>query len=208
MRAMAPLRPLIMRVEPVAFLLEARQHRAFQRAAARQFHAHRIDEAAVDQNFVVDVRAGRLAGRADEADHLALPHLLAGLHALGEGRHVAVGGLVAVVVLDADVFAVAAFGAGLLDHAVAGGEDRRAVGGGPVDAGVHLHIAEDRMAAAAEAGAHDGVVDGLADQELLRALAGLVIVVDDAVVGALVAVVFLGFAADRERGEQHVVLFG
>ncbi len=64
------------------------------------------------------------------------------------------------------------------------------------------------MAAAAEAGAHDGVVDGLPDQELLRALAGLVVVVDDAVVGALVAVVFLGLAADRERGEQHVVLLG
>ena len=52
------------------------------------------------------------------------------------------------------------------------------------------------MAAAAEAGAHDGVVDGLAHQELLRALAGLVIVVDDAVVGGLEAVVFLGLAAD------------
>src|SRR5581483_9752752 len=138
----------------------------------------------------------RLAGRADEADHLALPHLLAGLHALGERRHVAVGGLIAVVVLDADVFAVAAFELGLFDYAVAGGEDRRAVGGGPVDAGVHLHVAEDRMAAAAEAGAHDGGVDGLADQELLRALAGLVVVVDHRIVGSLEAVIFLGLAAD------------
>ena len=64
------------------------------------------------------------------------------------------------------------------------------------------------MAAAAEAGAHDRVVDGLAHQELLRALAGLVIVVDDAVVGGLEAVVFLGFAADGERGIQHLALFG
>src|SRR6202000_2483854 len=129
-------------------------------------------------------RGSRAAG-ADEADHLALPHLLADLHALGERRHVAVGGFVAVGMLDADIFAVAAFGADLLEHAVAGGKDRRAIGGGPVDAGVHLHIAEDGMAAAAEAGAHDRIVDGLADQELFRALAGLVVIIDDPVVGGL-----------------------
>ena len=64
------------------------------------------------------------------------------------------------------------------------------------------------MAAAAEARSHDGVVDGLAHQELLRALAGLVVVIDDGVVGGLEAVVFLGLAADRERGEQHLGLFG
>jgi hypothetical protein len=72
---------------------------------------------------------------------------------------------------------------------------------------MHLGVAEDGVAAAAEARTHDGVIDGLADQKLLRALAGLVIVVDDAVVGALEAIVFLGFAAHRERSEQHVVLF-
>ena len=49
-----------------------------------------------------------------------------------------------------------------------------------------------------EARAHDGVTDGLADQELLRALAGLVIVIDDAVVRRPEAVIFLGFAADRQ----------
>ena len=64
------------------------------------------------------------------------------------------------------------------------------------------------MAATAEAGAHDRVVDGLADQELLRALAALVVVVDDGIVRGLEAVVFLGLAADGQRGEQHVVLLG
>src|SRR5882757_8785381 len=102
----------------------------------------------------MDVRSGGHAGGADEADDLALSYPLAGLEALGEGRHVAVGGLITVVVLDADVFAVAAFGADFLDHAVAGGEDRRAVGRRPVDAGVHLDVAEDGMTASAEAGAH------------------------------------------------------
>ena len=47
--------------------------------------------------------------------------------------------------------------------------------------------------------------DRLAHQELLRALAGLVVVVDDAVVGRLEAVEFLGLAADGERREQHFV---
>ena len=46
----------------------------------------------------------------------------------------------------------------------------------------------------------------LAHQELLRALSGLVVVVDDAVVGGLEAVELLGLAADRQRREQHVVL--
>src|ERR1700687_4027363 len=165
-------------IETIAFFLEARHQGSLERAAARQLDAHRIDEASVDQNFVMDMGAGRHAGRSDEADHLALPHPLAGLHALGEGRHVAVGGLVAVVMLQADVFAVAAFPAGFLDDAVAGGEDRRAIGRGPVDAGVHLDVAEDGMAAAAEARSHDRVVDRFAHQELLRALAGLVVEID------------------------------
>ena len=68
-------------VETVALLLEACHQRPVKRAAARQLDAHRIDEAAVDQDFVMDVRAGRHAGRSDEADDLALPHPLAGLQA-------------------------------------------------------------------------------------------------------------------------------
>ena len=48
--------------------------------------------------------------------------------------------------------------------------------------------------------------DRLAHQELLRALAGLVVVVDDAVVGGLEAIEPLGLAADRQRREQHVVV--
>ena len=47
--------------------------------------------------------------------------------------------------------------------------------------------------------------DRLAHQELLRALAGLVVVVDDAVVGRQIAIELLGLAADGQRREQHVV---
>ena len=116
----------------------------------------------------------------------------------------AVGGLVAVGVADADVLAVAAFPAGLLDHAVAGGEDRRAHARAPSRRRCAcVTVAEDRMIARAEARPHDSVRQRLAHQELLRALAGLVVVVDDVVVGRLVAIELAGLAAGGERGEQH-----
>src|SRR5205814_8593834 len=114
-------------VEAIAFFLEARHHGALERATARQLDTHRVDETAVDQNFIVDVGAGRHARRSDEADHLSLAYALARFHALGEGGHMAVGGLVAVVVFQADIFAVAAFPADLFDYAVAGRENRCAV---------------------------------------------------------------------------------
>src|SRR5207342_2537818 len=141
-----------------------------------------IDEAAIDHDLVVHVRSGGEPGRADEADYLALADALARLDAARKGRHMAVGGLVAVVVLHADVFAVAAFPTDLVHRAVARCENRGAVGGCPVDAGMHLGKAEDRMTAEPEAGAHDAAADRLAHQEFLRALAALVVVIDDAVV--------------------------
>ena len=61
------------------------------------------------------------------------------------------------------------------------------------------------VAPQAEAGAHDAGKHGLADQELLRALARLVVIVDQPVVRRLEAVKFLHFAADGQRGEQYVV---
>src|SRR3954449_9446218 len=66
------------RIQTVAFLLEARHHGPFEGTATRQLHPHRIDEPAIDQDFVVDVGAGRLPGRADEADDLTLPHAFSG----------------------------------------------------------------------------------------------------------------------------------
>ena len=68
-------------IETIALFLEIRQHRSFKRAAAGQLDADRIDEASVDQNFVVNVGARRLSGRTDKADYLTLPHPLAHLRA-------------------------------------------------------------------------------------------------------------------------------
>src|SRR4051794_14233327 len=117
----------------------------------------------------------------------------------------AVRGLVAVGVTDSDVFSVTALPVRLLDDAIAGGENRRAHGGGPVDAGVHLGVPEQRMIAAAEARGHGAVGDRLAHQKLLRTLAALVVVVDRVVVCGLEAVELPGLAASGEQRVEHVV---
>src|SRR5262245_58453657 len=61
------------------------------------------------------------------------------------------------------------------------------------------------MTPQAETGAHDAGEHRLADQEFLRALASLVIIVDQPVIRWLEAIEFLRFAAHRQRGEQYVV---
>src|SRR5262249_18940554 len=128
------------------------------------------------------MRPGRVSGRADIADHLALTDPYARLDAAREGRHMAVGGLIAVIVLEADVLAVARFPARRLNRAVTGRVDRRTHRGCPIQAGMHLGVTEDRMAGRAEAGTHDAIVHRLADKELLRAFSLLVVIVDNAVV--------------------------
>src|SRR5262245_31423343 len=71
-------------VDAGALALEIVEDRSIQLAAARKFDAHRIDEAAVDQHLVMQMRAGRQPGRADIADHLTLANLDAGLDAARE----------------------------------------------------------------------------------------------------------------------------
>src|SRR5687768_13779782 len=106
-------------VDAVALAIEVDHDRAQQFAAARQLDAHRVDEAAVDADFVVQVRAGGETGRADEADHLALTDAGALIDATSISRHVAVRGLVTIGVTDQDKLAVAGFPANPVDHAVA-----------------------------------------------------------------------------------------
>ena len=87
-----------------------------------------------------------------------------------------------VVMTNADVFAVARFPADLLDDAIAGRVDRCTARSGPINACVHLRVTEDRMPPQTEARPHNAGKHGLANQELLRALSGLVVVVDQPVV--------------------------
>ncbi len=132
-------------VDALAFVLEGGQQAAVQLAGARQLDLHRIDEMAVDQDFVVKMRAGREPGLAEVADHLALANPCALDRAAGEARHVIIGGDVAVGVLDLDAPAIARIPARLDDHAIARGENRRADRGPPVDPGVRPRIAENGM---------------------------------------------------------------
>src|SRR6266849_10185766 len=125
--------------------------------------------------------AGRKPGRSNISDQLALADFYARLDAAREGRHMAVSGLITVTVLEADVFAVAGFPARSLDGAVAGGIDRRTHRGCPIHSGMHLGVTEDWMPTRTEAGSHHSIVHWLADQELFRALPGLVVVIDNAV---------------------------
>src|SRR5690606_32830311 len=120
---------------------------------------------AVAPQLIVQVRAGRGAGRADIGDHLALADALAGPQAAGEPRQVSIAGLPAAGVTDADPVAIAAPATGLDDHAVGGGEHRGAARRGEVGALVHAAIAGNRVAADAVVGADPRAVDRRAQQE-------------------------------------------
>ena len=126
---------------------------------------------AAAQHFVVQVRAGGAARGADIADHLALAHARAGAHAARKARHVRVRRLIAVGVADADVVAERAGAARAHDRAVARRQDRRAGRRGEVGAAMHARIAEDRVAAHAEARRKTRAVDRRLHQEAPRALA-------------------------------------
>src|SRR5580658_10910550 len=115
------------RVELLAVLFKLSERTPLEHASARQFDGHRVDEAVVDQDLEVDVGPGGKPGRADEANDLSLSHAAADLEPARKSGHMAVGGLITVGVIDAHVFSVTALDANLVDRAVAGGEDRRAV---------------------------------------------------------------------------------
>src|SRR5690606_6773676 len=94
---------------------------------------------------------------------------------------VVVRSLVAIGVTNEGLIPIAAGPAGLLDDAIAGCDDGRADGRGPVSAGVHLDIAQHRVAPGAEAGCKPAVRDWVSQQELLGAASFLVEIVNRAV---------------------------
>ena len=104
------------------------------------------------------------------------------LDAFGKGALVIVGGLVAIGVADDGLLAIAAGPAGLLDDAVAGGNDRRSDGGCPIDAGVHAgHSRGSDACGAPKPERNLPVGQRVAQQELLGAAAVFVEIVDAAV---------------------------
>src|SRR5262249_61915266 len=90
---------------------------------------------------------GRVSRRSNITDQLTLANLYTRFDAARERRHMAVGGLIAVIMLEADVFAVAGFPARLLHRTITGGVDRRTQRRGPIQARMHLGGAKDRIAA-------------------------------------------------------------
>src|SRR5580692_6974082 len=80
----------------LALAAEVGEHLPVQFPAPRQLDPQRIDEMAVDDDLVVQMRPGGEAGRAEKADDLALPNPRPGRDPLGIGRHVIVGRHIAV----------------------------------------------------------------------------------------------------------------
>src|SRR5689334_17796749 len=96
------------------------------------------------------MRAGRQAGRADIADHLALADMLAGRNR--DPAHMRIAGAHVAAVAELDEIAMPAVPPGEVHHAVGDRIDRRAIAGAKIDALVEAVIAEQRVKAHAEAG--------------------------------------------------------
>src|SRR5688500_11756145 len=95
----------------------------------------RIDRAVVDANLEMEVRAGRAAGVADQADYVAGVDVLAN-PGLPRG-HVGVAGHHPVAMADLDDFSVIALGSHESNLALRRRMDRRADRAAEVEAGMH-----------------------------------------------------------------------
>src|SRR3989344_1047479 len=108
----------------------------------------RIAVRAVDQEFVMQVRAAREAGGADIGDGLALIHEAADVQAVAKTREMRVQGAVGGVVADDDALAVAAVPADGQDAPAGGGAHRRSGGRAVVHALVRAPLLEHGVIAA------------------------------------------------------------
>src|SRR5690606_8014238 len=109
----------------------------------------RVDRAAMNADFEMEVRTGRSTGVADEADHVASFDLLADAGA--PGGHMGVAGHHAVAMADFDDLSVTGLGAHEGNLAVGRRVDRRAERPAEVEPGVHRRAAVERIRAIAEA---------------------------------------------------------
>ena len=108
-----------------------------------------VDRVVVQTDLVVEVRAGRAAGGADEAEELAAGYVVAHLDV--DVREVAVAAGKAVTVVDLDHVAVAALPAGFDDLTGGRGQDLFAAFAVDVHSGVELVCsAAERVTAKSE----------------------------------------------------------
>src|SRR5579875_642442 len=94
-------------IDTVTLALEIGEHAAVEFAGAGKLDPHRINEMAVHQDLVMEVRPRRETRLAEIADNLALPHMGAFGYATGKAGHMIVGGDIAICVLDFDPAAIA-----------------------------------------------------------------------------------------------------
>src|SRR3546814_17195040 len=115
--------------------------------AAGELDRARIDGASVAVKLVMQVRAGRHAGRSDIADDLALLDPLPCRHL--EPAHMRIGGGKAVAVADLHIFAIAPVSTGDFDAPRRCGKDRRAMRCNAIpallDAGIAAQGARQRV---------------------------------------------------------------
>ena len=187
--------------------LERGELLAFEIAPRRQLDAERIDLPVAHHDLVVQMRSGRNAGRADERDHLALPHAHADAKPARITRQMPVRRLVRRGVADAHVAPVSAVPADELDDAVARRHHRRAGRRAEIDAAMHARIAEHRMAAPAVARGDARAVDRRLHQHALAAPALRREVVGGVVVARREAVELLALARERQRRVGDVAAF-
>lgn len=180
---------------------ELGQLAAAERIGGGEFGVHGVDLFAVDQDFIMQVRAGGAAGGADIADDLALGDFAAVFQAFFEAVEVGVGGAVFFGVFDADEVAAGAFGAQEGDNAVTAGFDGSADRGGKVGSAVHFAIAEDGVAAQAEIAGDTGEFERGAEEQFALGFAFFVEIFAIKVVGAA------GFFADFELGGENFAGF-
>src|SRR5471032_370347 len=142
--------------------LESRRHGI----RLRKSDAQRILVRPRDLEFVVQVRARRIAGHADVPDGLALSHTCSRVDPAGECRQVAIQRSDAAAVPELDGIAIAPAHAHGHDLPVRRREDSRALGRSEVDTGMRTPILEDRMETRAEPGAHAREFHGRAQERL------------------------------------------
>src|SRR5579883_2677000 len=158
---------------------------------------------AVANDFIMQVRPGRLAGHPDIPDHLALMDLMTRDRSGGNPAHMAVSGLHRAAVPYADIATITTSPAGDLDGAVARRIDGRPGGNREIDAFVHARISENRVHPHAEAGGEARAVDRRAQQAFAHALAVGTVEID-AAVGTAEAVNRMLLARERQLGKEKV----
>src|SRR5260221_7393724 len=118
---------------------------AAKRAALGNLDGGWVHLNVVYADLIVQVWAGRHSGHTALCNHLALANMATDVETGRKSRQVAIGGGIAVAVVDQHKVAVAVLHAHEGDRACSRRHDRRADGNTEVDSLMHARVAEDRM---------------------------------------------------------------